>query len=533
MKRALIALVAALPFVAHEAAAEVYFRYGLPVRAAAPQPQQPEQPEQPGQPQQPEQPDAITLDRPSYAGERSIAFSTGSPTTTLPAPVAWSLADDSSPLPPGLSVSGGTGQIVGTPTQAGTFANIVLAGANGARSARSSATTIVIAGPAATAAEVLPTTVAYPGLSASRLNVTYLLGQYVPDARPGLAPGEAVEIAYGQPVEANGAHIFAIPNASSIRVDAEIDGGWQAIRTISQIGGNAAPIAFGRTVTATRYRVTNTGPQTLTNVTAGVAYGGAYAQLPVLTTSSRSNRLTVGQSFAGSVEVYTGPQGYGAITFKAPYSFRLTQPAGLPYVTSDYYALPAGLTLDSTTGAVSGVTSAPSWSPWLTGGGGMLFAQAQRVTHIAAIDADGYTAFAPARSFVVEAALSAATVAPVEIAINGTVASEALRGQLATGRATQLLPPDAQIIAKYAAPVSVGSARVTYSGDQAQWSVFVSLDQGAHWFPLTDTEATSGTVTTVTTESATGAWIMLRPSRWTTLKGLAIGKAGVYPAAGI
>lgn len=439
--------------------------------------------------------DGAAFDQNAYLGKRSVAFATGIPSSTLPAPVTWTLAPGSGTLPPGLGVDEQTGIILGRPSQTGTYPNVMLRAANGARSAttapvsfsvvastlayrfaglaegRSTAiepdasnivppaifevdpagsqlpsglaldrTTGRITGSPATATTVsglrlratgadgataeagpytvsvaaavvgdaattLPDAVTFasgPLAGTSRRNVTYLLGQYVPDAKPTLAPGQAVEIAYPSLVRVDGVHMFATPNAASFRVDAEVAGEWQTVRSgMAQIGGNAAPISLGRTVTTTRIRIVNTGSQTLSNVTAGPAFGGRWAQLPVVTPASRSVRLTVGQSFSAGIEVYTGAMGYGSIAFRAPYAFSIVNPGTIPYYPDAAFQLPAGLSLDAATGIVSGTATAKTLFEGKAPNG-VPFSTKAATHYIVVTDADGYSAYAAARSITVE-----------------------------------------------------------------------------------------------------------------------------------
>lgn len=224
----------------------------------------------------------------------------------------------------------------------------------------------------------------------------------MPDAKPSLAPGQAVEIDYPNPVRVDGVHMFATPNASSFRVDAEISGQWQTVKSgMAQIGGNAAPIGLGRSVTTSRIRIVNTGFQTLSNLTAGPSYQGKWAQLPVLTVASRAPRLAVGQSFSAGIDVYTGPMGYGSIVFKAPYTFAIINPGTIPYMPAEYFQTPRGIALDTATGVVSGTATAKTMFSG-TAPNGVPYSVNYAVHYITVTDADGYTAYAMARAITVE-----------------------------------------------------------------------------------------------------------------------------------
>lgn len=515
-------------------------------------------------PETPTEVDTILFARAAFEGERDVEFSTGEPATTLPSPIDYSLSSDSSPLPPGLSVESSTGLIGGTPTKNGTFPNIVVAGVSGIRSAKSAAVTIVVTGVTQGADVVLPASATIPGGGSSKLNVSHLLGQYVPMGKPSLAPGESIEIAYSEPVQADGAHIASYPIANSFRVDAEIDGGWRTLKSnLAGKSSSAAPISLGNPVTASRYRIVNTGTQTLTGVTTGMAYGGNWAQLAVLTTQNRLARLKVGDSFNAGVDVYVGPQGYGSITFRAPWTFSLVRGVNMPQVEDAYFQNPDGITLNASTGVVSGTASAPTWSPWTPNGPDPTRAQTRRDTYIAATDADGYVVYGLSRTFVVDATLSAGTVKPIEVTVDGVAMNETQLSQLENGRASVLLYANSRVIAKYANPVSASMARFAWNGSEPNWTVFFSQDQGAHWLTTSDTETTklglrtvsvdgvttttatgspttnppSGMTTAVLTDpllgsgtgSATGSWIMLVPNRGVTLKGFVIGKDGTFP----
>lgn len=146
-------------------------------------------------------------------------------------PATFEVDPAGSRLPSGLGLDPSTGAITGRPATATTVSGLRLrvTGADGAVAEAGPYTFTVAAATLALASEILPNTVSLPqGVHAgeSRLNVTYLLGQYVPDGKPRVGVGEAVEVAYAQPVRADGAHLFSVPNANSFRVDALVGGQW-------------------------------------------------------------------------------------------------------------------------------------------------------------------------------------------------------------------------------------------------------------------------------------------------------------------
>lgn len=528
-------LVALAAFSPQQAVSEPYFRFNSTFSRAAP--------EGPGTPGTPETPvnDTLAFGRSAFEGERNVQFGTGLPTSTLPTPVDYSLASDSAPLPGGLSVEKNTGEIAGTPTELGTFPNIVIAGVSGTRSAKSAPSTIVITGLVPGADEVLPSSATIPNSGTSKLNVSHLLGQYVPYGKPRLDPGASLEIIYSQPVQVDGVQMSTLNSSPSYRVDAEVGGSWRTIRSgITQAKG-AQPIPLGSAVTAPRFRIVNTGTAALTNLTAGVTYNGKWAQLPVMTVDTRFAKLTVGQSFSAGVSLYTGPMGYGEIVSRLPFTYSMTPRAvDMPQVEDAYFQNPPGIDIDSSSGTVSGTASAPTWAGWTTGAPGMLMAQTRRDTYIRAVDADGYTVYGWGRTFVVDSPVSAGSVVPSEITVNGTPVDEASRLELVRLTAGSFnLPAGSQIISKYSGHVSAGALRIRWTGTQANWSVFFSQDNGAHWMPVEDTETTSAGITTLAladplmgtgTGNATGRWIMAVPNRGTTLRGIVIGKDGVFPA---
>lgn len=564
-----------------------------------------------------------------YVGKRTVAFSTGLPTTNLPAPVTWTLAAGSTPLPAGLVLDPETGVVAGRPSAAGIFQNIMLRATSGTSSATTAPAIIAILAPTLTytfanlvegqpaaieaassnilrpaefevdpagsalptglaidkatgaisgrpavattvaglrlrvtgadgasasagpytftvaaatvplASEVLPDTVALPrGLRAgeSRLNVSYLLGQYVPDGKPGVGVGEAIEIGYAAPIRADGAHMFALPNADSFRVDALIGGQWQTVRSgMAQIGGNAAPRPFGQTVTAARFRIVNTGSQAWTNVTAGVSQGGAWAQLPVLTTAQRNLSIRVGQSISAGVDVYTGAMGYGSIKFKAPYRFALYSPINGADGGALSFGLPAGITLNESTGLVSGTAAAVTWTPTSVVFSGHNYGSNQSTHYVTVTDADGYTAFAPTRALTVHSNQNASAVAPVAILVNGQPVDAATRTALLRGTATVPLAGGSTVHLRYASPVYLNSFKLNYSGNVPNVYVIGTADNDASRMHLSGTaygpsQWNEWNVRPADMWPVSADLVIYRTDFPTTMKGITVGTESVFPS---
>jgi len=147
--------------------------------------------------------DDVRLQQFAYVGERGTKFSTDDPMISVPGPVAWSLAPESLPLPPGLGIASGNGRIAGTPTLVGNFPGIVIVGMNGARSARSAPISVAITEPAAPApvpaSTVYPIEVVVDGNALDAARTTMVLRGTFSTARIPLS--KEVVAKYAEPVE--------------------------------------------------------------------------------------------------------------------------------------------------------------------------------------------------------------------------------------------------------------------------------------------------------------------------------------------
>lgn len=457
-------------------------------------------------------------------------------------PALYELDPASAPIPAGLALDPATGEIAGTPTAAASVTNLRLrvTDADGVVALAGPYAFLIAAATVGLASETLPSAVSYNGGAATRLNVTYLLDGFVHDARPSLAPGQSVEIVYDQPVRADGVYLNSTyGNAPTYRVDAETATGWEVIRTGLTNANSTYQQSFGRTVTASRYRVVNTSSTvTIGQVRAWPTYQNRKANLVGVTKVENpyakygmplSRGLPVGTSVDLSVTLQEPTSNsVGTYQFQAPYTFELFRPDGYYNWDEAYFSLPPGLSLDPATGRVSGTVSGITWAVGQSG-----LASNKRQTFIRVTDAAGYVIYAPYQSFMANVTANAGVAPPREILLNGTSLTGEQKAQLLVGTLSQNVPTGSDIILKYDDAVALNTIRMVATASMGG-GVAVSNDDGANWYAVPLTATTSGTSPNVVTlmtasEVVSARWVRIKAGG--TWRGLKVGLDGTLPAS--
>ena len=316
---------------------------------------------------------AITTNSPLPGGTIGVAYSQTLTATGGTPPLVWTITAGA--LPPGLTLNSATGQISGTPTTAGPSTIIVHAtDANGASGAKS--LTVTISPPLViSTSSALPT--ATVGVSYSQtLTATGGAAPYTWSIRTGALPaGLSLNSATGQisgtPTAAGLANFTVVVTDSNAATAAKS----LALSIVATLKITGPPLPNGEVETSYSQTISlsgGTGPYTYVvsagALPAGLSLNSASGLITGTPTANGvsnftvqvtdSNGTKVSQQYTVTINLHvtitTTPLTGG--TANVGYAFTFKAAVGTPPYTwaVSAGALPAGITLNSTTGQISG-----------------------------------------------------------------------------------------------------------------------------------------------------------------------------------
>lgn len=306
-------------------------------------------------------------------GQTGVPYSHDANVTACNTLVTWSISAGA--LPPGLSLDASSGVISGTPTTVGTFSGTLRATyPGGLFDSQAFSIAIGLGPPTITSAATAPNGsvgVVHPGYAITATNSPTSFG--ASGLPPGLTVNPATGAITGTPTDASGSPYIATVTASNgVAPSASQNVTFNIVPAI-----NSAPTASGQTGVAFSYQITKTAGPAFTSyaaldpLPAGLALNAATGLIsgtpttvggPTNVRLTGSNAFGTSAAFTLAITIGLGPPaitspltatGGAAVPFS--YQISATNP---PHTAFNATGLPAGLSVNASTGLISG-TPAP------------------------------------------------------------------------------------------------------------------------------------------------------------------------------